>query len=243
MQRKGGLKKWLLIPMIILLVMGLIHYIVFPEQTRSLLIGFSSFQKEGVVYFEPETPKSFRDSLQTLITKGQLRLTNFWGKHESDPVFIYCHNKVSFKKYGGSSMIPALTHIKSGARIVLSEEGLDQDIIAHEMMHAELYQQIGFFKWSFKIPRWFDEGVAMQCDYRDYYSEDSFKLKSDNFRNMVNLKYLESSQDFNRGSREQIMLNYMTAAHEIRQWYSKAKMEKFIQSMNEGKSFEEAYHQ
>ncbi len=105
--------------------------------------------------------------------------------------------------------IPALTYIKFGSYIVISNEGVDLDIIAHEISHAEFYERIGFYNWSFKIPRWFDEGLAMQNDNRNYYSEDTLKLKSNNYKNLPDVKKLKSGKQFNEeGSHEQIMLNY-----------------------------------
>lgn len=243
MKKGSRFKKTILILLTTLLGLAIIHFIVFPQQTRCLLIDYSSFQKEGLLYFDPKTAKPYRDSLQTYIEKGRLRIIDFWGEQQCKPLFIYCSNKASFEKYGSPIPVPALTHIKLGARIVISEEGVDQDIIAHELMHAELYQRIGFYKWSFKIPRWFDEGLAMQSDYRNYYSEDTLKALSDNFKNLPDLRTLETGAQFNSGSREKIMFNYMTAAHEIRKWYTKEKMDKFIKAMNEGKSFEESYNQ
>ena len=243
MKKGNRFKKTILILLTPLLGLAIIHFIVFPQQTRSILIGFSSFQKEGSLYFNPKTAKPYRDSLQTYIEKGRLRLIDIWGEQQCKPLYIYCYDKASFEKYGSPFPVPALTHIKLGARIVISEEGVDQDIIAHEMMHAELYQRIGFFKWSSKIPSWFDEGLAMQNDYRNYYSEDTLKALSDNFKNLPDLRTLETGAQFNSGSREKIMFNYMTAAHEIRKWYTKEKLEKFIKAMNDGKSFEEAYSQ
>lgn len=243
MKKGNRFKKALLILVATLVGLSLIHFAVFPQQSRSLLIGFSSFDKEGNVYFDKKTSRPLRDSIKTLIKKSQLRLVDFWGEQQSKPLFIYCSDKASFKKYGNSVPVPALIHIKLGARIVISEEGVDQDIIAHEMIHAELYQRIGFFNWSIKIPRWFDEGLAMQNDYRNYYSEDTLKAVSDNFNVLPDLKTLETGTQFNSGSREKIMLNYMTAAHEIRRWYTKEKMDKFIIAINGGKSFEESYNQ
>ena len=83
----------------------------------------------------------------------------------------------------------------------------------------------------------------MQNDYRDYYSEGTLKVKWDNFKNLPDIKQLKSAGQFLAGSHEQIMLNYMTAKHEIKNWYTKEKLDKFIKDINSGKSFKEAYGQ
>ena len=115
------------------------------------------------------------------------------------------------------------------------------DIIAHEMSHAELYERLGFFKMIFVIPRWFDEGLAMQNDYRNYYSEDTLKARSDNYRNLPDIKQFNRGGGFNEGTHEQVMMNYMMANHVTKEWYTRQKLDKLIKDINSGKSFEEAY--
>jgi len=83
----------------------------------------------------------------------------------------------------------------------------------------------------------------MQNDYRDYYSDDILKVKSGNFKNLPNVKIFKSDAEFYAGSRQAIMLNYMTAKHEIKKWYTRAKLDSFIKSINSNKTFEEAFGQ
>ena len=118
---------------------------------------------------------------------------------------------------------------------------MDLDIISHELSHAEFYKRIGFYNWTFKIPRWFDEGLAMQNDYRNYYSEDTLKQRTDNFKNLPDVKKLKTGRQFDEGGIDQIMLNYMAAKHEVKNWYTKAKLDKLIKDINSGKTFEEAF--
>jgi hypothetical protein len=42
----------------------------FPQETRSLLIDFSDFQKEGRLYFNDNTPASKIDSLQQFVEEA-----------------------------------------------------------------------------------------------------------------------------------------------------------------------------
>ena len=117
------------------------------------------------------------------------------------------------------------------------------DIIAHEISHAELYERIGFYKFTFKIPAWFIHGLAMQNEYRNYYSEDTLKVKSGNFMHLPDIKSLKTNGQFYKGSVEKVMLNYMTAKHVIKNWYTREKLDKLIKDLNSGKSFEDAFGQ
>jgi hypothetical protein len=217
---------------------------LFPQQSRCLLIDYSGFKKDGRLYFNTNIPQHKIDTVKFLIGLASNRITDFWGQKTCNPTFIYCESAADFTKYGSPYQVPALTHIKLGANIVISQDGVDLYIIAHEMAHAEFYERIGFYNWSFKIPLWFDEGLAMQHDNRNYYSENTLQQKSNNYKNLPDVKKLISGKQFNEeGSHEQIMLNYMTAKHVVKNWYSKAKLDKLINDINSGKSFEEAFGQ
>jgi len=231
-----------LVFLIVIPVSTFAHFIFFPQQTRSILIDYSNFKKDGRLYFNSNTPENKVDTVKLLIALASDRVAEFWGQKTCNPKFIYCESEGDFKKYGSPYKVPALTHIKLGSCIVVSNQGIDLDIIAHEISHAEFYERIGFYNWSCKIPRWFDEGLAMQNDYRNYYSEDTLKLKSDNYKNLPDVKKLRSGKQFNEdGSQEQIMLNYMAAKHEVKNWYTKEKLDQLIKDINSGKTFEEAF--
>jgi hypothetical protein len=237
------LKRTLFVLMIVIPVFAIAHFFIFPQQTRSILVGFSDFKKERRLYFNSNTPKNKIDSLQSLIALASQRVAAFWGQKTSDPAFIYCDDETDFKKYGSPFPVPALTHIKLGAHIVISNQGVDLDIIAHEIAHAEFYERIGFYNRTFKIPTWFDEELAMQNDYRDYYSEDTLKAKWGNYKNMPDVKKLKTGKQFNEtGTHDQVMLNYMAARHEVKLSYTKEKLDKFIKDINAGKSFDEAFN-
>ena len=231
-----------MIVVIIIPLSAFAHFIFFPQQTRSILIDCSGFKKEGRLYFNSNTPQNKIDSIKYLIRLASKRVAAFWGQQTANPKYIYCEQEKDFKKFGSPYTVPALTHLKFCSYIVISSQGAEADIIAHEISHAEFYERIGFYNCTFKIPRWFDEGLAMQNDYRNYYSEDTLKVKSENFTNLPDIKKLKTGKQFSEeGSRQQVMLNYMAAKHEVKNWYSKEKLSQFIKDINAGKSFEEAY--
>jgi len=231
-----------LVFIILIPIAAFAHFIIFPQETRSILIGLSNFNKEGHIYFNASSPHRKIDSLKLLINKASARIDSFWGQKISNPRFIYCDNEDDFQKYCVNPSAPAATYLKFGSVIGLSADAMDLNIIAHELSHAEFYERIGFIKFNYKIPSWFKHGLAMQNDYRDYYSDNTLMEKSNKFRNLPDIKSIKSDAQFYSGSREQIMLNYMAAKHEIKKWYTKTKLIKFINEINSGKPFEEAFH-
>lgn len=242
MNLKKTFRRAILLCIILIPISAFAHFLLFPQQSRSILIDYSDFKKDGRLYYNSNTSKNEVDSVKTLIELASVRVAQFWGQKNGNPKFIYCESQEDFNKFGSPFPVQALTHIKFGSYVVISHQGLDMDIIAHEISHAEFYERIGFYNWSFKIPRWFDEGLAMQNDNRDYYSEDTLKLKSNDYQNLPDVKKFKTGRQFNEeGSHEQIMLNYMTAKHEVRNWYTRGKLDRFIKDINSGKTFEEAY--
>jgi len=217
------------------------HSLVFPHETRAILIDFSGYTREGRLYYHPETPREKIDSLHALIALGSVRVEALYGKKTCNPKFIYCEREEDFLKYSMNATVPALAHLKLGSYIVLGKEGIDLDIVAHEISHAELYERLGFFK-RMAVPAWFDEGLAMQVDLRSYYSEENLKIKTQNFQNLPDVKMMNDLRRFQSGSREDIMIHYMAAKYEVGKWYTQEKLLQLIRDIQEGISFSEAYH-
>ena len=154
------------------------HYFVFPQESNCILVRFSGLEKQGNLYYNKNTPTIDIDTLKTLIDVASTRVATFWGEKKGTPIYIYCNSDEEFKKYGNDRLDPATTQVKLGTYIVIRKDGIDLDVLAHEICHAELAERIGFFAWISKVPLWFNEGLAMQCDERPEFSEDSLKIKT-----------------------------------------------------------------
>ncbi|MEN0050480.1 MAG: DUF1570 domain-containing protein [Bacteroidota bacterium] len=235
-------KKVLLIIGLILAVTSVIHAFAFPQETRCILIDFHDFEQKDKLYYRANVEDATIIQLENLIEEAEARVADFWGEKTVKPKFIYCDTDEDYLKFGVPFLTPACANMKLGAYVVISSQGLDLDIIAHEISHTELYNRIGFFNRIRKIPTWFDEGLAMQVDWRNYYSTDSLKART-NFENLPAVTQMQNPRQFGSGTIEKVQLNYSTSKHLIQQWYSKEKLDRFIDAINEGTSFEEAYSQ
>lgn len=235
-------KKVCLVIGLILVVSSVIHAVTFPQETRCILIDFYDFEQEDNLYYRANVDEVTISHLQNLIEDAETRVADFWGKQTVEPKFIYCDTDEDYLKFGVSVLTPACANMKLGAYVVISNQGLDLDILAHEISHTELYNRIGFFNRLRKIPTWFDEGLAMQVDWRDYYSTDSLKTTT-NFENLPEVTQMLHPRQFGSGTREEVKLNYSTAKYIVEQWYSKEKLDRFLEHINNGSSFQEAYSQ
>ena len=239
---KKRILRILFIFLALLPITAFAHFILFPQETKSILIDFSGFRKEGRLYFNRETKKSDVEYIQFLIDSASNRVSRFWGGRMADPKFIYCDQDADFKNYSINHEAPAVTYCKLGTYVVLSKVGADLDIISHEISHTELYARIGFYRWNFVIPDWFKHGLAMQNDYRHYYSTDTLIARTDHFKNMPDITQFKTSAQFYNGTIDQIMLRYMVAKYVVGRWYSREKLDQLIRDLSTGKSFDESFN-
>jgi hypothetical protein len=89
-------------------------------------------------------------------------------------------------------------------------------------------------KWR-GIPRWFDEGLAVQFD--DRYSEEEWRLRTDNGRTAPKLDEIGVI----KGSD---WLSYATAKHEVRRWLDIVETKgllAFLSAVRNGADFQDAY--
>ncbi len=226
---------------LLLISIGIIHATAFPQETRCILIDFYDFERDGDLYYRDNVDSATVSQLKKLIKEAEIRVGEFWGEKTVRPKFIYCQDDQDYKNFGVPFMTPACANMKLESYVVISKTGIDLDIVAHEVSHTELFNRIGFLNRIVKIPTWFDEGLAMQVDFRDYYSIDSLNVKSNGYKNLPQIQSMTSYVQFGSGTNEEIMLNYSTAKYIVNNWHSKEKLTQFINRINNGSTFDEAY--
>lgn len=111
-----------------------------------------------------------------------------------------------YNDHGTTIYLPHKTCLLMGSKGQIST-----DIVAHELVHADLVDKLGFANYL-KLPRWLDEGIAMQADFRTRYGASALKG--------INPDYVIAKEgaDFYKGDQEQVRRNY-TAAKAVVQNY------------------------
>jgi hypothetical protein len=210
-----------------------------------LLVRYSNdFENlHGNLYVSKDTPAFIKDSIISLIKKADVRVSNFWNekKRTGTPTIIYLNNKESLSKYSNGNEILTLKS-PIGCYIVFSRDRINLDMLSHELLHTELYSKVGFFKSIKEIPAWFDEGLAMQVDYRKEYSEERYIKMVDSLKPQVNLAQISSPVFFYSGN---YYLHFLTARHEVDKWYKKeglSGLNKLILRINNGESFYKTFY-
>lgn len=238
-------KKIIKVIFTILLFLPLIaaaHFFIFPQETRCILIEFADFKQQQNIYYRKGASANIVQQLIKLKSDAEKKVYEFWkDAGHIDYELIYCEAESDYKNYGREGS-PAVTNLKLGAYVVIPKNMVDVNILSHEISHTVLYRKIGWWKLHFKIPAWFDEGLAMQVDDRDYYSIDTLLKKKAAGIILPDVTQMDTPAKFHSGSAEQIMLNYSTAKYVVHEWLAKNSLNTFIEAICKGYSFEKSYN-
>lgn len=179
----------------------------------------------------------------SMIEEAKARDAAFFGELKSldNVVFIISDDAAVSGKIGEKDT----TTIKAVKRsyICIAKDWLLLDILAHELTHAELHTRCTEDTLH-KLPRWFDEGLATQNDYREQYSAEQWEKQTDNGKNAVLPEDMDTSKEFYGGSAEERRLRYICAKHEVASWiaeHSVAELLSMIEQINQGGDFHALY--
>lgn len=234
----GGGLIWFLL----LVIGGFVVAQFYSALFRCILVRFSDFRKvESRLYVDPGLAKNKMLTLESDILKAKKRVVELYGGCLADPVIIASDNYRSIGKFGTIRDGTAITHISLfDSYIVLGPNGINIDVIAHEMGRAELAKRVGIFKRE-RIPTWFEEGLAMQLDYRKNYADEEWGKLTGNGKVVPDIKLIDNPQKFNN---REALSHYIIARHEVKQWVGSvgtAGLLELIQIIKKGRDFAEGY--
>ena len=193
--------------------------------------------------------RSFSGSIEEAIGRidsAKERVKDFFGDLccLEDTVIIICDDDLLLSRLGGdhdtkTCYFPAKKHY-----ISVSDEYFNVDILAHELTHAELHTRLSESAQK-KIPTWFDEGIALQNDYRELYSFETWVKQTDNGSHTVALEDMDEASEFYAGTVEDRRFRYLNAKHEVDGWMETHKRQglmELIDKLNNGEAFLIAYN-
>ena len=120
--------------------------------------SFGLEQVNPYLFVEPALSAEQRAALQRQISTGRAQLESFYGSLSATPYFVVCSSRACDLRFGSYGQRAAAY---GDLAIRLGPTGWSAPIVAHEWSHAELYQRAGGWWYARKIPRWFDEGLAV----------------------------------------------------------------------------------
>ena len=206
----------------ILLLVGLLVLVGFGIATRPGIV-LCAFASDNV----QESPK-----YEQLIFDARERIKDTFGTPEANPMVLFFDHEDAFwplklNPYGSTS------YLGKRSCVFVGPEGQNVDVTAHELMHAEIAYRIDFKRRGSEWPIWFDEGLAMQVDFRDAYTlPDSYP--SDFVRT------LKTGSDFFVVGNEQLTTRYAAARKEVGQWVASINKDSvyvYLARVKSGESF------
>lgn len=144
---------------------------------RGLLIDFSDYKEVGEgVYVDSNTTAGKIDSLLDVLVVAKERNRRLWDEDPPPVTVIYSSKPENGQKFSPSASFSHATFFGSflGGFIAVQPGGIQQDILSHELCHALLAEKVGWLRHRFVVPTWFDEGLALQIDYRESFSPRFF---------------------------------------------------------------------
>ncbi len=194
-----------------------------------------------------------RVQAQQLLAVAQQQLARVMGGVSSHPTHVFCFSDTCYQRFGGGT-----SKAKAFAdwRTLIGPAGLSTAYVAHEWWHAELYHRLGFWA-ARKVPRWFDEGVAVWVSDDPLFGEAMYQRVLAQGITPPALKELETFADFNAAvgrygdhlwaskPADSVTVVYPTAAHEVRRWLAMVGvtgLRTLVDGLARGEVFETLYH-
>ena len=239
-------KSILIITILLLLAAAALYFFQFNPYGYMMTVPYRSAFTEIAdhVYINQNNARDHQEILGLIEQAGE-RVRSFWGDLRclEETFFIICDDEALIRKIGEDHATVTLSFPSEKHYICISDEYLEPDILAHEITHAELRARLTAEARG-KIPTWFDEGLALQNDYRERYSEEQWIAQTDNGKNVITPADMDTPAEFYAGEAEDRRFRYLNAKHELDRWmaaHGQQGLLELIEKLNDGTDFITAY--
>ena len=209
------------------------------------------------IYIESGADQNLTAELRQAVQKAEGAIRAAYGSVNSKPIVHVCVTEGCYESFGGMGSRAKIY----GDRILLSPRGLNWHFLAHEWSHAEMRSRLTFSAW-WRMPSWFDEGVAVAVSEAPEHSEahwqflvasniprptrdELFTYKSGRQWLDAVHRYGETQNTERRAKREpEVRPVYAAAGHEIRPWLAKVGSKgllELIEHLNGDGEFDAVY--
>lgn len=235
------------------------YFVLFPQVWYCQWVAYSDFKAlHSRFYISPKSSPKHHRYAQKVVTEAEKRIQDFWGSRQGKPTIIVCYDPHEYANYCHSDEGAgcSIGTPWGASYVVLNLDGINTDVIAHEMCHDELFTRLGWWKTTQQIPQWFNEGLALMVDYRfvknkpppqrylDY--KDECDYISSGGQVTLSLTEISSMRGFFTGSEGRVMLAYMTSGMEVSRWLAAAgqpAIPTLVKHVRQGHDFQDVYQQ
>ena len=234
------------LPLILLIITAAVWFFQFnPTGYRMSVSCRGSFERISDNVYVNKDYAGNREQISDLLDEAKARDASFFGSLmcPDHTVIIVCDNEKLLAKLGGDHDTQTVLFPVKKSYISISPEYLNVDVLAHELTHAELKERLST-KALRKIPTWFDEGLALQNDYREQYEPAMWAEQTDNGKNIVAHEDMDTAAEFYSGTKEDRRFRYLNAKHDVAEWLETHGLQGFmnlIDRLNDGEDFSTVY--
>lgn len=164
-------------------------------------------------WVSPVRSSAERTALSELTVAARARIAQTYGPHQADPRVVFFEPDrltaaLGLNTTGSTSFVPG------GSCVLIGPAGGNVDVVAHELMHAEILDRAGYWARLWQLPVWLDEGLAMQVDWRSHYAWSA----RDEAGGSAFVRELDSARQFFSTDAAQLTRNYAAARQETCDW-------------------------
>ncbi|HEY0439673.1 MAG TPA: hypothetical protein VGD36_06315 [Xanthobacteraceae bacterium] len=197
----------------VLAVMSVATYAyAFPGAPACLLVGSVDLHRLPDGSLTDAKAEDDRARYVQLASDARARIEAMFGTPQARPIVVYFndpHGLGPFKlnSYGSAHFIG------TRACVMVGPNGQNVDVVAHELMHAEIHHRVGYWRRFWSVPAWFDEGLAMQVDFRTRYA-----LGPEDLSRAGYVREFETFRAFFNGDEPTQVRNYAAAKAVVSAW-------------------------
>lgn len=245
MKRKKIILVVILSVLLLLVIAAVCFFQFHPYGYRMTVPYRNAFEKIADNVYININYAGKKEEIIERIDDAKERGSAFFGELQcvKDTLLIICDDERLLSRLGGDHDTYTSTFPFKKNYISISDEYLNVDILAHEITHAELHSRLSVRALK-NLPVWFDEGLALQNDYREQYGLEAWIVQTDNGKNTVALAAMDEPSEFYAGTAEDRRFRYLNAKHEVSQWMETHKYQgllELLDKLNDGEAFHTAY--
>lgn len=196
------------------------------------LIPYSNFQEiSSNVFVDASIQYSQQNNFSNVVDDAFLRVSGVYGNPISNPRIIATVD-TKYAKYGFNTTGMQTPGFFNEC-IFLGPRGLNTDVLAHEIVHAEVRHRTSVFVELIELPVWFIEGTGIKVDYRSPFLVDNFDVSAEDVEKVKSLFFL---RDFPSSK-----VKYYQASLVAIEPMNPKKLYKGLERLNNGEKFEKVF--
>ncbi len=183
-----------------------------PAPAACLLTGLADLRALPDGSFSTGGAAADEATWMQLTRDARARIAATFGEPTARPVLVYFDGADGFGPFRLNAF-GSTNFVGPRACVFIGPKGQSVDVVAHELMHAELHARVGTWQRWTQVPAWFDEGVAMQVDWRPRYA-----LPAAAYAARTEVMQLTTADEFFSPDDQVLTRNYARARAVVSEW-------------------------